>query len=104
MVLGNNIKNLVILIPNEAHESPRDQEGERLIGQPYVPRVVISPGTKILWFNANVGHSHRVTLTSNGEENFKEHILFDTAFFAYNEASKFMERRHFNLSRKRSTR
>jgi hypothetical protein len=39
--LGNNIKNLVILIPNEGHESQNigDQSSDqRLINQPYVPQ------------------------------------------------------------------
>jgi hypothetical protein len=66
MVLGKDIKNLVILIPNEAHESPLGQEGERLISQPYLPqKAIVSLGTKVLLFNENVGHSHRVILTSN---------------------------------------
>jgi hypothetical protein len=91
MILGNDIKNLVILIPNEAHESPQGQEGERLIGQPYVPQnAIVSNGTKILWFNANVGHSHKVTLTSNEGVGSKEQVLFDTGYFAFNEASRFV--------------
>ncbi len=42
MVLGNNIKNLVITIPNEAHEPPgllpRDL---RVANQPYFPQIAI---------------------------------------------------------------
>jgi hypothetical protein len=38
MVLGGDIKHLVILIPNEAHESPTMEEEQRHINQPYVPQ------------------------------------------------------------------
>jgi len=52
MDLGNDIKNLVILIPNEGHESQNigDQSADqRHINQPYVPRSVTVPkGTNIV--------------------------------------------------------
>ena len=58
MVLGNNVKNLVVLIPNEGYESPSVLKEHRLINQPYVPQnIVASPGTNIIWFNGDVGHS-----------------------------------------------
>ncbi len=44
--LGNNIKNLVILIPNEGHESQSigDQStDQRLVNQPYIPQSVTVP-------------------------------------------------------------
>ena len=51
MSLGNNIKNLLILIPNEGHESQNvgDQSYEqRHINQPYIPQNAIVPkGTTI---------------------------------------------------------
>ncbi len=51
MDLGSNIKNLVILIPNEGHESQNigDQSaGQRHINQPYVPQSATVPkGTTI---------------------------------------------------------
>ena len=52
MSLGNNIKNLLILIPNEGHESQNvgDQSYEqRHINQPYIPQNAIVPkGTTIV--------------------------------------------------------
>jgi|SRR5918996_4034667 uncharacterized protein (UPF0333 family) len=57
MDLGNNIKNVVILIPNEGHESQNigDQSADqRHINQPYVPQSVTVPkGTNIVWFNGD---------------------------------------------------
>ena len=54
MDLGSNIKNLVILIPNEGHESQNigDQSADqRLVNQPYIPQHVTVPlGTAITWF------------------------------------------------------
>jgi hypothetical protein len=52
--LPQNIKHLVILIPNEGHESqnPGDvSSDQRLINQPYIPQnVIVSPGTMVTWF------------------------------------------------------
>ena len=85
MVLGNDIKHLVILIPNEAHESPQMEEEQRHINQPYVPqRAIVSPGTMITWFNGDVDHDHRITLN---DANSKQQ-MFDSGVFAFNEASR----------------
>jgi hypothetical protein len=83
--LGNDIKHLVILIPNEAHESPQMEEEQRHINQPYVPqRAIVSPGTMITWFNGDVDHDHRITLN---DANSKQQ-MFDSGVFAFNEASR----------------
>jgi plastocyanin len=88
MDLGNNIKHLVILIPNEGHESQNigDQSSnQRLINQPYIPqRVAVPKGTTIVWFNGDVDHDHKVTLTGQGSNN----MVFDSDVFAYNTASQ----------------
>jgi plastocyanin len=85
MILGNNIKHLVILIPNEAHESPELEEEQRHITQPYVPqKAVVSPGTMVMWFNGDVDHDRTIILndvSSNQTE-------FDSGAFAFNEASE----------------
>ena len=86
MNLGSNIKNLVILIPNEGHESQNvgDQSADqRLINQPYIPQNAIVPkGTTIVWFNGDVDHDHKITLT--GQNN---NPAFDSDVFAFNTAS-----------------
>ena len=57
MILGNNIKHLVILLPNDAHESPELEEEQRHIAQPYIPqKAVVSPGAMVVWFNGDVDH------------------------------------------------
>ena len=62
MDLTGNVKNVIILLPNEGHESPAMSEEARLINQPYVPEnLEVSPGTNIIWFNGDVGHDHKVT-------------------------------------------
>jgi hypothetical protein len=54
MVLSNNVKNLVILIPNEAHE-PYELKVQQLINQPFIPQHVrMNLGTTIVFFNADV--------------------------------------------------
>jgi hypothetical protein len=52
MDLGNNVKHLVILIPNEGHHGPGEGDEARFIPQPFVPQnVVVTPGTEVVWFN-----------------------------------------------------
>jgi hypothetical protein len=88
--LGNNIKNLVILIPNEGHESQNigDQStDQRLVNQPYIPQSATVPkGTAIIWFNGDVDHDHKITLTGQGSN--LNNMTFDSDDFAYNTASQ----------------
>ena len=47
MFLGDNIKHLVILIPDEGHHGPGESDEARFIAQPFVPQnAVVSPGTQ----------------------------------------------------------
>jgi hypothetical protein len=87
MVLGNNIKNLIITIPNEAHEPPgllpRDL---RVANQPYFPQsAMVNVGTTILWFNGDVGHLHKISLVDS--KNLKN-VLYDSGTFPNFAASK----------------
>lgn len=87
--LSRNIKHLVILIPNEGHESQNAGDvssDQRLINQPYIPQsATVNAGTMVVWFNGDVDHDHKITLTDGANP---ENILFDTGTFAYNEPSK----------------
>ena len=87
--LSPNIKHLVILIPNEGHESQNAGDvssDQRLINQPYIPQSAeVNTGTKIVWFNADVDHDHKITLTNEANQ---ENTIFDSDTFAYNEPSK----------------
>jgi plastocyanin len=71
IVLGKNNKNLVILIPNEGHEDPIGTKKDlRVINQPYIPQnAVVNVGTTVLWFNADAGHHHSITLVDNNTKN-----------------------------------
>jgi plastocyanin len=86
MVLGKNIKNLVILIPNEGHEYPHANPKElRIVNQPYVPQnAVANVGTTVAWLNADAGHHHSITLVNNNTKN----IVFDSGRFDNFNASK----------------
>jgi plastocyanin len=90
MDLGNNVKNLEILIPNEGHESQNigDQStDQRLVNQPYIPQSVTVPvGTAIMWFNGDVDHDHKITLVKQGSN--LNNMIFDSDDFAYNTASQ----------------
>jgi plastocyanin len=85
MVLGNNIKNLVILIPNEAHEDTSQIKETRLLNQTYLPEnAVVNVGTTIAWLNADAGHHHSITLVDNNTKS----IVYDSSRFDNSTASK----------------
>ena len=89
LTLPQNLKHLIILIPNEGHESqnPGDVSSEqRLINQPYIPQhTIVSPGTMVTWFNGDVDHDHKITLVNELDQN--NNIVFDSDTFAFNEGS-----------------
>src|SRR5215208_2572992 len=41
MTLGNNVKHLVIVIPNEGHHGPGEEDEARFIAQPFLPQNAI---------------------------------------------------------------
>ena len=87
--LSPNIKHLVILIPNEGHESQNAGDvstDQRLINQPYLPQSAeVNRGTMVVWFNGDVDHDHKITLTNGAN---LENTIFDSSIFAYNEPSE----------------
>jgi hypothetical protein len=85
MILGNDVKNFVIILPDEAHESLNQPKNQLpLTNQPYLPQhLVTNVGTTIVWFSADVGHKHMVTLTDGDSKK-----IYEAPFFLSNEASK----------------
>jgi plastocyanin len=71
MVLGKNIKNLIIELPNEGHEMPNAKPRDlRVVNQPYLPQnAVVNVGTTVTWFNADAGHHHQIALVDNNSKN-----------------------------------
>jgi plastocyanin len=86
MVLGDNIKNLIIEIPNEGHEMPNAKPRDlRVVNQPYLPQnAVVNVGTTVTWFNADAGHHHQITLVNNNSKN----TVYDSGLFNDFTASK----------------
>lgn len=84
MTISSRVKYLVILIPNEGHESTNQPKNQLpLINQPYVPqKATIDKGTSIIWLNADVGHRHKISLNDSNSEK-----IFDSRFFKYNTTS-----------------
>jgi plastocyanin len=81
MALGNNVKNLVILVPNEAHE-PYSLKEQQLINQAFIPQNVrMNVGATIVFFDADVGHDHREIIV-NGLTGSR---VFDTRIFSYDD-------------------
>lgn len=85
MILGNNLKNFVITIPDEAHESLGQAKNQLpLTNQPYLPQhLVTNVGSTVIWLNADVGHKHMITLSDSNSKK-----VYENAFFPYNEVSK----------------
>jgi plastocyanin len=87
MTVPSNINQVVILIPDEAHESLNQQKDQYpFINQAYLPQnTIVSAGTTVVWFNADVDHDHKVTLTN---EKSPDTVLFDSGTFGFGEASQ----------------
>lgn len=82
--VGHSTNNVLLLIPNEAHESPNLPEEQRFVDQSYIPEnIVVEQGTNIRWFNGDVGHTHKITLVDENSNN-----IFDSGTFAFNTISK----------------
>jgi len=85
IVLGKNIKNLLILIPNEGHEDPTVPKDLRVINQPYIPQnAIVNVGTTVAWLNTDAGHRHSVSLVDDNTKN----VVFNNAKFDNYNASK----------------
>jgi plastocyanin len=86
MILPNNVKHLVILIPNEGHHGPGEADESRFIAQPFVPQnTVVGPGTQVVWFSGDVGHDHNIVVKDlNGNND----TIFETGDFPELEASR----------------
>ncbi len=71
-VLGNNVKNLIILIPDEAHHGNGEAKENRFVEQSFLPQTaIINKGTQVIWFSGDVSHEHEIIL--NNDQN-----LFDS--------------------------
>jgi plastocyanin len=63
LTLPPNVKHLVILIPNEGHHGPNEEDESRFIAQPFLPQnAIIGPGTQVVWFSGDVGHDHNIVV------------------------------------------
>lgn len=80
-VLGNNVKNLIILIPDEAHHGNGEAKENRFIEQSFLPQTaIINKGTNVIWFSGDVSHEHRIII--NDDES-----LFDSGEIPESSAS-----------------
>lgn len=79
MTLGNNIQNVVILIPNEGHHGEGEDKESRFLDQHFVPdNVVVNTGTTVLWFNGDVGHERTIDVKdSDGNSVFNTGAITD---------------------------
>ena len=85
MVLGNNVKNLVILIPNEGHHGPGEADEARFLEPSFVPaNAVINTGTTVAWYNGDFGHERTV----NVKDATGISTVFSTGEIIDNQASK----------------
>ena len=80
MTLGNNIQNLIILIPNEGHHSEGEDNEARFLDQHFVPEnAIVNAGTTVQWFNGDVGHERIIDLKdANGNTVFNTGEIIDS--------------------------
>jgi plastocyanin len=72
MILPNNVKHLVVLIPNEEHRGPGEEDEARFIAQPFVPQnALVGPRTQVVWYNGDLGHEHNIVVSDNGNQIFQ---------------------------------
>lgn len=83
MTVPPGVKYLVVLIPNEGHESVNQPKNQLpLTNQPYLPQnAVIDKDTSVIWLNADVGHRHKISINEGNSK------IFESEFFNYNKAS-----------------
>jgi hypothetical protein len=84
IILGNYVKHLVIVIRNEGHHGPGEEDEARFIAQPFLPQnAIVALGTQVAWFNGDIGHEHNIVVKdSNGVQ------LFETGEFTELDASR----------------
>ena len=91
-VLGNNVKNLVILIPDEAHHGNGEPKEARFIDQSFLPqKAIVNKGTSVMWFSGDVSHEHKILVDGGGAPNSVSPSPYDsgvlTEFTASNPAT-----------------
>lgn len=95
--VGDSVLNLFILIPNEGHHGPGEEDEARYLNQPFVPEsVTVSPGTNVVWFNGDVGHEHNIAISDTGDGGGPtplyqtgEFSEFDARNYTFNEIGDF---------------
>jgi len=92
IILPNNIKNLVITIPDEAHHGDPAKYGgkeSRFIDQPFLPQnAVINKGTNVVWFSADVNHDHNLKVNENSSSSGDAPFSFDSGTYTYTQNTK----------------
>jgi hypothetical protein len=85
MVLPSNVKNLIVLIPDEAHHSPSEVPSKRYLNQTYLPEnAVVSSGTTLVWFSGDKGHEHVINLYDTKSNT----TIFTSGTLPFNAATK----------------
>ena len=74
----DTVHNVVVLIPDEAHESVNQKKSQwPLANAPYIPQnLVITNGTAVTWFNADVDHDHIIKFQTPVNGNVSETETF----------------------------
>ena len=80
--VDKNVKNFVVLIPNEAHESTnQDKDQYPFLNQAYIPTdLTINKGTAVTWLNGDVDHDHVIKFQPGNPQD-----LVETTQFAFPE-------------------
>lgn len=93
-IIPSDVKNLVVLIPNEGHHGPGEDDEARFLDQSFVPEsTIINEGTSVIWFNGDVGHEHDIVITSSNDNTpiyqTGEFTEFEVGNYTFNEVGEF---------------
>jgi plastocyanin len=95
LMLGSDVKDLVVLIPNEGHHGPGEDDEARFTEQSFVPEtLVINKGTNVIWFNGDVGHDHNLVINRNSTSTGSiyqtgDFTEFEARNYTFNEPGRF---------------
>jgi len=93
--LPSSANNLVVLIPNEGHHGPGEEDEARFLAQSFVPETtVVNKGTNVIWFNGDVGHEHDIVVISDADSTSPiyqtgEFTEFEARNYTFNEVGQF---------------
>jgi hypothetical protein len=76
-VFGNNVKNLIILIPDKDHRGNGEPKVAGFIDQSFLhQKAIVTRGIRVMWFSGDISHEHNILVA--GASNSVSHGAYDS--------------------------